>query len=97
MHHGGCSTNGIGLRAGRPTLIMSLALDQYFYGRRVHELGAGPEPLYVRFKLPAAEEIRRSIDDLISGKYDAGAKTARDILLAETGCEAAGDVLEAVF
>ena len=97
VHHGGCSTNGIGLRAGKPTLVMPLALDQYFYGRRVHELNCGPEPLYVRFKLPSVEEIRKSIEDLISGKYDAGAKTARDILLTETGCEAASDVLETVF
>ena len=97
VHHGGCSTNGMGLRAGKPTLIMPLALDQYFYGRRVYELNAGPEPLYVRFKIPAVEEIMKSIDDLLSGKYNAGARIARDILLAETGCETASDVLEAVF
>ena len=94
VHHGGCTTNGLGLRAGKPTLIMPLALDQYFYGRRVHELNAGPEPIYVRFKLPSIEKIQSSIEDLISGKYDDGAKVASRVLISENGCKTAGDILE---
>ena len=70
VHHGGCSTNGIGLRAGKSTLVMPLALDQMFYGRRVHELDCGPEPLYVRFEIPSVERIEESIRELISGRYD---------------------------
>ncbi|MBQ8160337.1 MAG: glycosyltransferase [Clostridia bacterium] len=97
VHHGGCSTTGLGLRAGKPTLVMPLALDQLFYGRQVHELRCGPAPLYVRFELPTVDTIQEAIRDLISGKYDEGAKKAQACLMQERGCEAAADLLEKRF
>ncbi|MFY9823503.1 MAG: glycosyltransferase [Thermoanaerobaculia bacterium] len=45
VHHGGASTTGAGLRAGKPTVICPFRGDQPFWGRRVHDLGAGPEPI----------------------------------------------------
>lgn len=50
VHHGGNTTNGLGLWAGLPTLVIPLALDQYFYGRAIYENGCGPKPLYIRKK-----------------------------------------------
>lgn len=45
VHHGGAGTTAASLRAGCPTVVCPFALDQPFWGRRVHELGAGPKPL----------------------------------------------------
>lgn len=45
IHHGGSGTTHAGLRYGRPTLVCPLFGDQPFWGHRVAELGAGPEPL----------------------------------------------------
>jgi sterol 3beta-glucosyltransferase len=45
VHHGGASTTGAGLRAGKPTVICPFRGDQPFWGRRVHELGMGPAPI----------------------------------------------------
>jgi len=45
VHHGGAGTTAAGLRAGRPTVICPFFGDQPFWGRRVHELGAGPMPI----------------------------------------------------
>jgi sterol 3beta-glucosyltransferase len=45
VHHGGASTTGAGLRAGKPTVICPFRGDQPFWGRRVYELGVGPEPI----------------------------------------------------
>jgi sterol 3beta-glucosyltransferase len=45
VHHGGAGTTARGLRAGRPTLVCPFIVDQPFWGRRVHELGAGPAPI----------------------------------------------------
>jgi sterol 3beta-glucosyltransferase len=45
VHHGGAGTTAAGLRAGKPTLIIPHMADQPFWGRRVHELGAGVKPL----------------------------------------------------
>jgi sterol 3beta-glucosyltransferase len=45
VHHGSAGTTAAGLRAGRPTLANPFIVDQPFWGRRVHELGAGPVPI----------------------------------------------------
>jgi sterol 3beta-glucosyltransferase len=44
-HHGGAGTTGAGLRAGVPSIIVPVADDQPFWGRRVKALGAGPTPI----------------------------------------------------
>ena len=97
VHHGGNSTNGLGLRAGLPTLVIPLALDQYYYGRTVHELQAGPAPLYIRKRICSEEELEAALRDLVSGKYDAGAKKVSEKLLLEDGCREAADILEKHF
>lgn len=45
VHHGGAGTTAAGLRAGRPTIICPFFGDQPFWGRRLHELVAGSEPI----------------------------------------------------
>jgi sterol 3beta-glucosyltransferase len=64
-HHGGAGTTAAGLRAGKPTLIIPHMADQPFWGRRVHDLGAGPKPI-PRPKLTAeglADGIRQLTSD----------------------------------
>ena len=95
VHHGGNTTNGLGLRAGLPTLVIPLALDQYFYGRMDHRIGAGPAPLYIRKRLCTVDEIEGSLNDLISGKYDKGALEASKTILKENGVIEAADAIEA--
>jgi len=41
VHHGGAGTTGAGLRAGKPTIIIPLAVDQLFWGNRAARLGVG--------------------------------------------------------
>jgi UDP:flavonoid glycosyltransferase YjiC (YdhE family) len=45
VHHGGSGTTAAGLRAGLPTLVIPHLFDQFYFGRRIHELGAGPDPI----------------------------------------------------
>jgi UDP:flavonoid glycosyltransferase YjiC (YdhE family) len=45
IHHGGSGTTGLGLRAGRPTIVIPSMMDQPFWGQRVLELGVGPPPI----------------------------------------------------
>ncbi|MBQ8995296.1 MAG: glycosyltransferase family 1 protein [Oscillospiraceae bacterium] len=94
VHHGGNTTNGLGLRTGLPTLVIALALDQYFYGRSDHHIGAGPEPLYIRRKLCTVEEVKRALAELISGKYDEGAKQTGIAIAQEDGVAEAADAIE---
>jgi UDP:flavonoid glycosyltransferase YjiC (YdhE family) len=45
IHHGGAGTTGAVLRAGVPSVATPFTADQAFWGRRIHRLGVGPEPL----------------------------------------------------
>lgn len=45
IHHGGSGTTAASLRAGLPTVVVPFFLDQFYWGRRVHELGVGPRPI----------------------------------------------------
>lgn len=65
VHHGGAGTTAAGLRAGKQTLIVPHMADQPFWGRRIMQLGVGPEPI-PRPKLSAsrlAASIRTLLQD----------------------------------
>ena len=94
VHHGGAGT-GAGLRSGVPNVVVPFTSDQPFWARRVHQLGAGPEPLPARCltseRLAAAirtashhEEMRRA-SSLLSVRINAerGVDRAVEIILRE--------------
>lgn len=60
-----------------------------------HRIGAGPAPLYIRKRLCTVDEIKASLNDLISGKYDKGALDASNKILEENGVKEAADAIEA--
>jgi sterol 3beta-glucosyltransferase len=59
VHHGGAGTTSAGLQAGIPNIVVPFAVDQPFWGRRVHAIGAGPAPIPVK-KL-SVEKLSRAI------------------------------------
>lgn len=94
IHHGGAGTTTQALLAGRPNAAISTGADQPFFGRRVHELGAGPPP--VRRGSLTAERLAALITDLTgeaAHSYRAAAHTVRQQLLAERGVQIAADHL----
>lgn len=80
IHHGGCGTTAAGLRAGRRTIICPFFGDQPFWGRVVHELGVGPQPIPQR-KLTSerlAQAISQTMDDReMEGRADQLGKQIR--------------------
>jgi sterol 3beta-glucosyltransferase len=48
VHHGGAGTTAAALKAGKPNFICPFLGDQPFWGRRVADLGIGPEPIAIR-------------------------------------------------
>lgn len=84
VHHGGSGTTAAGLRAGKPTLICPVLGDQPFWGRRVHELGAGPRPLPLRNATPSA--LAGRILELISRQeYATASAVIGDQIASEDG------------
>jgi len=48
IHHGGSGTTHSACRAGVPSLVMPFAADQFFWARRLQELGVAPGALSVK-------------------------------------------------
>jgi sterol 3beta-glucosyltransferase len=64
VHHGGAGTTAASLRAGVPSVVVPSFGDQFFWGWRVQELGAGPKPV-PRNKLTATR-LAGAIQQVVS-------------------------------
>jgi sterol 3beta-glucosyltransferase len=64
VHHGGSGTTAHGLRSGVPSIIVPFLFDQFFWGRRVNELGVGPEP--IPFKKLTAAKLAGAIEEALT-------------------------------
>jgi sterol 3beta-glucosyltransferase len=92
IHHGGAGTTAAGLRAGIPNIIIPHTADQPFWGRRVHLIGAGPEPILIQ-KL-SEENLSRAIiacDDVVLRKR---AQAVGHQLQIENGVAVAANLIE---
>ncbi|HZG69876.1 MAG TPA: glycosyltransferase, partial [Herpetosiphonaceae bacterium] len=94
VHHGGAGTTAEGLRAGIPTVICPFFGDQPFWGRRIHALGLGPEPIQQKRMTSGqlAEAIRTAATDpnMRRRAAEVGAQ-----IRSERGVEQAVRILEA--
>jgi UDP:flavonoid glycosyltransferase YjiC (YdhE family) len=95
VHHGGVGTTGLGLRAGRPALVVPFAHDQPDNAARLARLGVA-RILYPRHYTPAraAAELGRLLDD---PTYSAKASEVGDRVRREDGVGAACDALESLL
>ncbi|MDQ7991391.1 MAG: glycosyltransferase [Propionicimonas sp.] len=93
--HGGAGTTGTALRAGVPVAVVPHMGDQPYWGRRVHELGLGPEP--VHHSRLTAERLAEMLGSF--GDSALRARTARFglELRDERGVDTAVAALEAVL
>jgi len=92
IHHGGAGTTAAGLRAGVPGIIIPHSNDQFAWGRRIYELGAGPKPiprkhltsekLSKAIKFALTKEIKNKSKELgIKIQSENGASRAAKIIL----------------
>ncbi len=89
VHHGGAGTTGAALSAGVPSLVIPHFGDQYYWGRRVAELGVGPEPI-VRKKLTAENFSRAISTSLNDSAMRERARHLGEKITAEDGVNQAG-------
>ncbi|WP_114854995.1 glycosyltransferase [Brachybacterium sp. YJGR34] len=84
VHHGGAGTTAAGLRAGVPTVVTPVSGDQPSWGRRVAELGAGPDPIPI--KQVDADRLTTAIETATTdGAMSDRARELGALLRAEDG------------
>lgn len=72
VHHGGAGTTAIGLKCGKPTMIVPFFGDQQFWGSMIGTAGAGPEP--VPYKQLDSEKLAAGIKQCLTDEARAAAK-----------------------
>ncbi|MCJ1435394.1 hypothetical protein MMC27_004767 [Xylographa pallens] len=78
VHHGGAGTTAIGLKCGKPTMIVPFFGDQPFWGAMIAKAGAGAEP--IPYKHLTAEKLAAAIEILLTPEAKENAENiARDI------------------
>jgi sterol 3beta-glucosyltransferase len=94
VHHGGAGTTAAGLQAGCPSIVCPFQGDQYFWGKAVQQVGAGPQPVPAK-KLTAERlgvAIRTALDDRAIRKR---ASEISERLAREVGTKRASEEIEA--
>jgi len=88
VHHGGAGTTAAGLRAGVPSIIVPFYLDQPFWGYRVAQLHAGPNP--IPHKALTAENLSKAILTALNDPFiQNGAATIGSAIRSENGVSVA--------
>jgi sterol 3beta-glucosyltransferase len=86
VHHGGFGTTASGLRAGVPSLVIPHIIDQFYWGQRVYELGAGPKPI-PRKELTVEKLASALLQAARDDELRAGAAKIGTLLRTEDGVE----------
>ncbi|KAL9585735.1 MAG: hypothetical protein Q9212_001354 [Teloschistes hypoglaucus] len=78
VHHGGAGTTAIGLKCGKPTMIVPFFGDQPFWGTMVAKAGAGAEP--IPYKHLTTKGLAEGLKQCLTPEAKANAeKLAQDI------------------
>jgi UDP:flavonoid glycosyltransferase YjiC (YdhE family) len=63
IHHGGAGTTAAVLKAGAPSIVVPFFADQFFWGKRICDLGLGPKP--IPHKELSVESLEKAIKTVL--------------------------------
>lgn len=96
IHHGGLGTTACAISAGIPSVFIPFGLDQPFWARTIHQLGAGTKPLDPN-RLTTAQLVT-AIETVV---HDQAMRLKADqigeLVRSENGVEQAVHIIEAVM
>lgn len=81
VHHGGAGTTAIGLKCGKPTMVVPFFGDQQFWGAMIGEAGSGAKP--VPYKELTADKLANGIKQLLTEEVAENAQKIADAIEAE--------------
>jgi UDP:flavonoid glycosyltransferase YjiC (YdhE family) len=92
VHHTGAGTSAAALRAGIPSVLIPVALDQPFWAERLHRLGAATRPI------PAnqltADRLTRAVHQVLEdASFGRAALHLQRRIARERGDEAVADAI----
>ncbi|CAE6379217.1 unnamed protein product [Rhizoctonia solani] len=83
VHHGGAGTAAIGLRCGKPTVVVPFFGDQPWWANQIHARGAGPAPIpHKQLTTPA---LVSAIKSALSDEMKAAARRVGELIRSEDG------------
>ncbi|EIW85621.1 glycosyltransferase family 1 protein [Coniophora puteana RWD-64-598 SS2] len=85
VHHGGAGTTAIGLRMGRPTVVVPFFGDQLFWGQMIENAGIGPAP--IPHKEMTVDNLREAIKFTQSSRARNAAQAAAEKIKSENGVQ----------
>ena len=94
VHHGGAGTTQSALLAGRPSVVVPHAADQFFWGGLVHTRGAGCKPLLAT-RLTVDSLAARLRQTAKRPEFAVNAQALGRALARENGAERAATLIEA--
>lgn len=92
VHHGGSGTSGSALRAGVPSVVVPHFADQFYWGRRLAQLGVAPRP--VPRPLLTAGALARRLEAALAPRMAERADRIGAVVAAEDGTGQAVRLLE---
>lgn len=93
FHHGGSGTTAYALRSGVPSCVIPFVFDQYYWGRRIAQLGVGLKPIPIKRLTPGNLQQTIEIGSRDTHIRQNAIKLANKIL-AENGIRSASKILE---
>lgn len=94
VHHGGAGTTHLGLKMGKPTLILPFGADQMFWGKQIEFLNLGPEPISIKNPELTSDVLAKKLLELNNKEYEKNAKIISKKLQKEDGVRYACDIIE---
>jgi UDP:flavonoid glycosyltransferase YjiC (YdhE family) len=95
IHHGGSGTTHSAGRAGKPQMAAPLLLDQFYWGRRIVELGIGPGGIKIGHIAKDALE-KKVLDLMTNPSYKENAATLGEKIQNESGIQALCEYIESL-
>ncbi len=92
VHHGGSGTSGSALRAGIPSVVVPHFADQFYWGRRLAQLGVAPRP--IPRPLLTAAALARRLEAALAPALAERAERVGAVVAAEDGTGQAVRLLE---
>lgn len=94
VHHGGSGTTHLGVRMGKPTLVIAFGADQLFWGTQIEMLNLGPAPLNVQTGEIKTDILIERFEALKEEKYKVNALKIGKLMEKDGGVREACDIIE---